>query len=71
MVLYTSVPLEVVLEGIEKKHEYQEIEIHGIKLVMEPTGMNQAKIVRVISSNPQDFLNTNFSPGKIITFPFQ
>lgn len=71
MVLYTSMPLEIVLDGIDKKYEYQEVQVNGIKLVIEPIGLNQGKIVRMISSNPQDFLNTNYSPGKIITFSYK
>ncbi|MGB4450265.1 MAG: YlzJ-like family protein [Tepidanaerobacteraceae bacterium] len=30
--------------------------------------MNQGKIVKLISTDPQDYLNPNLSPGKIITF---
>lgn len=68
MVLYTSMPIEMVIEGIDKKYEFKEIEIDGVKLIIEPISMNQGKIVQLLSSNPQDFLNPNFSPGKIITF---
>lgn len=68
MILYTSMPLEIVLEGMDKTYEYKEIDVGGVKLVVEPMGINQGKIVRLLSSNPQDFLNPNFSPGKIITF---
>jgi len=68
LVLYTSMPIEMVIEGIDKKYEFKEIEIDGVKLIIEPISMNQGKIVQLLSSNPQDFLNPNFSPGKIITF---
>lgn len=61
-------PLEIVLEGMDKKYEYKEIITNGIKLIIEPTGINQGKIVRLLSSDPQDYLNPNFSPGRIITF---
>ncbi|HHX22837.1 MAG: YlzJ-like family protein [Tepidanaerobacteraceae bacterium] len=68
MLLYTSMPLEIVLEGIDEEHDFQEIDITGIKLVVEPMGINKAKIVRVISSDPQIFLNKKYSPGQVITF---
>ncbi len=61
-------PIEMVLEGMDKKYEYKEIEIGGVKLVIEPIGVNQGKIVQLLSTNPQDFLNPNFAPGKIINF---
>ena len=61
-------PIEMVIEGIEKKYEFKEIEIDGVKLIIEPINVNQGKIVQLLSTDPQDFLNPNFSPGKIITF---
>lgn len=61
-------PIEMVIEGMDKKYDFKEIEIDGVKLVIEPININQGKIVQLLSSNPQDFLNPNFSPGKIITF---
>ncbi|NLU09586.1 MAG: hypothetical protein GXW90_01325 [Tepidanaerobacter acetatoxydans] len=71
MLLYTTMPLEIVLDGIYKKREYKEIDTNGVKLIVECIGINQGKIVRLLSSNPQDFLNPNFFPGKIITFSLQ
>ncbi|WP_213974656.1 YlzJ-like family protein [Tepidanaerobacter acetatoxydans] len=71
MLLYTTMPLEIVLDGIYKEHEYKEIDTNGVKLIVECIGINQGKIVRLLSSNPQDFLNPNFFPGKIITFSLQ
>ncbi|HHY42264.1 MAG TPA: hypothetical protein GX514_05390 [Thermoanaerobacterales bacterium] len=68
MVLYTSMPIELVMEGIDRKYEFKEVEIEGVKLIIEPIGINQGKIVKLLSTNPQDFLNPNFSPGKIINF---
>lgn len=68
MILYTAMPLELVLEGIDRTYNYKEIDINGIKLVIEPIDINHGKIVRLISTNPQDYLNGELSPGKIIEF---
>lgn len=68
MILYTPLPLEQVLEGMDKKYNYKEIDVEGVKLLIEPIDIDQGKIVRVISSNPQDFLKPNLSPGSIIKF---
>lgn len=68
MLLYTAMPLELVLEGLDKTYEYKEIEINNIKVLIEPLEANKGKIVRIISPNPQDYLNTNLSPGNIINF---
>jgi len=68
LLLYTPIPIETVIDGIDKNYEFKEIEINGVKLIIEPISINQGKIVQLISTNPQDYLNPNFSPGKIITF---
>jgi len=68
LLLYTPVPIEIVLEGHDKQYEFKEIEIDGVKLIVEPIGVNQCKIVQLISTDPNHFLNPNYSPGKIINF---
>jgi len=66
MILYTAIPLELVVEGIEKGHNYKELELSGIKLLVEPVDVDRSRIVRIISTNPQDYLNPRLSPGTII-----
>jgi len=66
MLLYTAIPLELVLEGIDKTYDYKEIEINGVKLLVEPLDINRSRIVRIMSTNPQDYLNPEFAPGSIL-----
>jgi len=70
MILYTTMAKELVLEGFEDNvPEYEEIHgLGGIILQVEPLGFGQAKIVRLISSNPEDYLNPAFQPGQVITY---
>jgi hypothetical protein len=69
MIIYTAMPLEMVCEGFESyKPLYKEIEYLGIRMQVEPIGPNQAKIVRLLSSNPQDYLYPSLSPGNTILF---
>lgn len=69
MILYTVVPLEMVLEGMDQFNpRYEEIDWQGIKLVVEPQGSFQAKIVRLVSPNPRDYLNPLLAPGNVIHF---
>jgi hypothetical protein len=37
-------------------------------MLIEPLEEGEARIVRVISSNPDDFLNPLFQPGRTISF---
>lgn len=69
MIFYTTVPLEVVFEGFDQfKPQYEEIQFEGVKLLVEPQGSYQAKIVRLLSTNPYDYLNPRFFPGNMIYF---
>ncbi len=69
MIMYTSMPLELVYEGFDDfRPQYEEIEYNGVHMVIEPTGKNQARIVRLLSPDPQDYLNPDYFPGTLIHF---
>jgi hypothetical protein len=69
MIIYTSMPLELVYSGYEDFHpKYEEIEHNGVSMVIEPSGAYQGKIVRLLSCNPQDYLNPSYYPGSVIHF---
>jgi hypothetical protein len=69
MIIYTTIPLELVFEGFDQyQPKFEEIEYQGVKLMIEPQGPYQAKIVRLLSSNPRDYLNPRYSPGNTIYF---
>jgi len=72
MTHYTVMPLDIVMDGIDKLESNQmEIVVGGIMMQVEPLNATQAKIVRIISCNPQDFMNPQLSPGRIVEFqPF-
>ncbi|UNC91858.1 YlzJ-like family protein [Candidatus Contubernalis alkaliaceticus] len=67
MILYTALPQELIWEGYSDfSPKYQEITKGGRILLIEPLSFNQGKVVRLISSNPQDYMNPSFQPGEII-----
>mgnify|MGYP000948418729 CR=1 FL=1 len=68
MLLYTPMPLELVMEGLDKERNYIELDYDGIKLLVEPLDMTSGKIVRIMSTNPQDYLNSSLSPGAVIRY---
>lgn len=69
MILHTIVPLDIVLQGIEDyQPSYSEVEIAGVKMLVEQTGLDQGRIVRILSTNPEDYLNSSLQPGRIIKF---
>ncbi|MCS7461834.1 YlzJ-like family protein [Paenibacillus doosanensis] len=69
MIHYTVMPLDVVMEGIDKlEANHMEIVMNGITMQVQPMNANQAAIVRIISCNPQDYMHPEYAPGRIIEF---
>ncbi|MGI6576384.1 MAG: YlzJ-like family protein [bacterium] len=69
MILYTIIPIDTIMEGLGQiQPEYEEISINGITVLVEQLGLTEGRIVRVISTDPQDFLNPSFQPGTMINF---
>jgi len=69
MIFYTPVPLEQVFEGYDKMElNYREIQIGGATMVIEQISPNEVKIIRLISPDPQDYLNPQYQPGTMLQF---
>lgn len=69
MILYTPIPLEMIVEGIEDKVEApEEIEVDGLRMQVIPVNKHEAKIVRLIQASPDDYLNPAYAPGQLIRY---
>jgi hypothetical protein len=67
MTLYTVMPLEVVMSGLEQMEQKNvDVVIDGIDVEVQPINHTQVAIVRIRSGNPQDYLNPKYMPGRII-----
>lgn len=72
MIIHTVMPDAVVhpegdeVDELAKKQQF--IEVEGRNVLIEPVSENACKIVRLISSDPADFMNARFQPGKIIPY---
>ncbi|NLM40087.1 MAG: hypothetical protein GX205_08510 [Firmicutes bacterium] len=65
--LYTVVPLEDVLDGIEEDPpQLVDVVLGGVLLQVEPLSNFSYRVERVISSDPQAYLNLQYQPGSII-----
>lgn len=65
-VLYTTVPLEVILHEEVEAQNYQDIEYNGIQMQVEPLDWNQFRIVRIYSTDLSNYLNPTLEPGSIV-----
>jgi len=69
MIHYAALPLELVFEGFETyRPDLVETRVGGVTMLIERTGPAEGRIVRLISPNPQDFLNPQFAPGTMVRF---
>lgn len=70
MIIYSVMPQEVIFENFDQmeKADVREVKMGGITMLVEPTGPYEGKIVRLISPDPQDYLNPSYAPGQTIYF---
>lgn len=71
MMLYTSMPAELVWAGYnEEQQPQQHIEVNagGILMQVEPLGHGRGKIVRLLHAAIDDYLRPELSPGQIINY---
>lgn len=68
MILYTPMQLELVLDGFDTTiyPEYRDIEYQGVAMVVESAGFGKQKIVKLLSTNPFDYLKPELTPGNLI-----
>jgi hypothetical protein len=71
MILYTIFPEEVIFAEAEPENrsfeaDPVEIEQGGIRLMVRPHPGGRMEVVRVISTDPQDFMNPKWQPGMIL-----
>jgi len=70
--LYTIVPLEVIFAPDEEdeecvpREEEQIVEVGGVRLLVRPDGMGGGTVTRVLSTDPLDFLEPRWEPGRKI-----
>ena len=64
MILYTTMPLEEVLDETEENRgEYLEIPYNNGIIEIELTSASTAKVARLRSSNINDYLDPRLQPG--------
>jgi len=68
MVIYTLVPPELLIYDDSVKPQFKEIRIGEVALQIEDQKDGTAKVVRMISSNPQDYLDIKFQPGTVLNY---
>ncbi len=69
MTLYTSMPLELVLDGFHNEPEpLHEVWAAGVKMQVVPLAPGVGRIVRLLECNLHDYLRPELAPGSVISF---
>jgi hypothetical protein len=71
MILHTVMPLELVLEGLEPApaRRTADASVRGVRVVLEETSPGRGRLVRLLSTDPYDYLNPFLIPGTELPFP--
>lgn len=67
MILYTPIPLEIVMAVEDSTSPYQEVELEGVTLVVQPTATGMGKILQIRSTDPGVYLRPELQPGQQIS----
>lgn len=67
MILYTTMPQELVFEEKPAAQQKEKIvQVNGVSLLVEQVTPSQCRIVQLLSTDPNQFLNSAFNPGQVI-----
>ncbi|MFD0959541.1 YlzJ-like family protein [Paenibacillus chungangensis] len=67
--LHTTMPLELVLQGLEDAQEQlQEVTVRGVRMQITPVAPGIGKIVRLLDCSLNDYLKPDLTPGSYIIY---
>lgn len=69
--LYTIMPPEEIWAEEQEDVELKDVDFQGCMMQIEPVDTATGKVVRILSTDPQDYLNPAFQPGSIVAIPQQ
>lgn len=68
MIIYTILSPEEVLRGMDEQAMQDLVltELEGVSVLVERSSPISGRIIRILSSNPNDFLNPYLQPGVVV-----
>lgn len=68
MILYTTMPQELVFQTISSEYEKKMVvEYEGIPLLVEMDDDQNYRVIQIMSTNPNHFLDNRYSPGTVLS----
>lgn len=70
MILWSIIPSDVILSNLTTNSEpvYEEVEYSGMKCIVEKVSSSQYQIVKLLTTDPMDYLRSELQPGTTITY---
>jgi len=68
MVIYTHVPAEWLMDNSGEERQFTEIPFGQATVIAEVMEDGTCKVVRLISSNPDDYMHPDLQPGSQVIF---
>lgn len=68
MILWSIIPPELILQDIDSPPKFEEIQCNNIKMLVEKISPTQCKVSRLLTTDPQDYLDPQIQPGSILTY---
>jgi len=68
MIIWSIVPPDIMWNAAENPPTYEEIEWGGMKCVVQKTGPTQCKVIRLLTTDPNDYLRMELQPGCLLTY---
>jgi len=68
MILWSILPADIVLDNIDSLPPYEEISYSGMKCLVEKTGSTQYRVIRLLTTNPKDYLRPELQPGTMLKY---
>jgi len=66
MILWTIVPEEAIFAENVQPAVYEEMQYLGQKVIVEKLSQNQFRVVRLLTTVPDDYLRNELQPGTVI-----
>jgi hypothetical protein len=67
-ILWTVVPPEEIFAAAQQTPLYKEVLIDGVLMQVEEVSPAESRVVRIISTRPEDYLNASIQPGAPVTY---
>ena len=68
MTIWSIVPPDIMLNTPITSSTYEEIEWSGMKCIVEKTSPTQCRVIRILSTDPNDYLRMELQPGSVLTY---